>query len=270
MVKIRTATTYVSKALVSVGLVVGFGITAQAQSATDAEIQYSNTLQQISNVELNIAHKEAYLASQKAEIASLEEQLARVDALTASVNPMIAKMAAAISSEIEKDVPFNAEERFNRLGDFQDAVNDPAALPLDKWRKALTIYQAEVDYGQTFSSYTGNHPIADKQGTRMAACTEDAMSGACALTRDQQKLIEAGATVADLASDLEDGNYLRFGRLALIYAQADGSDVYQYDAASKAWTEVKGGRALDLVQYVKMARGEAAVNVVTAPVYVTQ
>ncbi len=270
MVNIHTATTYMSKALVSVSLVVGLGISAQAQSASEAEVQYSSILQQISNVELNIAHKEAYIASQKAEIESLKAQLAGVDKLTASVNPMISKMAAAISNEIEKDVPFNAEERFNRLGDFQDVVNDKEALPLEKMRKALNIYQAEVDYGQTFASYAGNHPVADRQGTRLAACLEDSASGACALTRDQQKLIAAGVTVNEFAGDLEDGNYLRFGRLALIYAQADGSDVYQYDPTSKAWAEVKGGRALDLVQYVKMARGEAAVNVVTAPVYMAE
>ena len=131
MVNFNTATTYVSKALVTTSLVMGLAVTAQAQTATDAEAQYSSILQQISDVELNIAHKQAYIASQQAEIKSLEAQLARVDALTASVNPMIDKMAAAIGNEIEKDVPFNAEERYNRLGDFQESVDSKEALPLE-------------------------------------------------------------------------------------------------------------------------------------------
>jgi len=141
-------------------------------------------------------------------------------------------------------------------------------------RRALTIYEAEVNYGQTFSSYEGDHPVAEKQGTRRAACQDRLLSGACALPQELIKLVEDdGATAEDLSgaiSELKDGNFLRFGRLALIYAQADGSDVYQYNSVSKAWEEVSGGRALDLVQYVKMARGEAAVNVVTAPIYVAK
>ncbi len=266
MVKSHTALTYVRRALCGVALIPMLAIGAAAQDASAAEAQYAALLKQISDMKISIAHKEAVIATQQGQIKDLQGQIDRVDEVTASVGPMIDKMAAAISDEIEKDIPFASEERYERLGKFQDTIADPEARPGDKMRRALNIYQAEVNYGQTFAYYMDNHPVPEKQGSRLAACLEDQDSGACALTQELRKKLDNGATIEGLKSELKDGNYLRYGRLALIYAQADGSDVYAYDAASKVWEPVTGGRALDYVRAVKMARGEAAVDVVTAPV----
>lgn len=269
MVNFRTANLYVAKTLCVGALLLGTGMSANAQ-ASDAEAKYSALLQQIQNLKMSIAHKEATVATQQERIKSLNAQLSEVDKVKDSVGPMVDKMYAAIDAEIQKDIPFNAEERFERLGDFRDKKDDKQVTPMEKMRRALNIYEAEVIYGQTFASYPGNHPIAEMQGKRYEACLSDQNSADCALTKDLTKKIEAGATIKDLKRDLEDGDYLRYGRLALVYAQAGGSQVYKFDAASKSWEEVTGGQALDFLQAIKMAKGEAAINVVKVPVLIAE
>jgi len=98
VVNIHTAMTYVSKTLCMkticiTGLIGSLSVTAQAQTPSKAEIEFSSVLEQITNTEISIAHKQAYIATQKAEIESLTKQLADVGDVTASINPMIDKMA---------------------------------------------------------------------------------------------------------------------------------------------------------------------------------
>lgn len=265
MVNFRTANVFVSKTLCTFALAFGSVGIANAQ-ASDAEAKYSALLQQISNMKLSIAHKEATIASQQGKIDSLKAQIGQVDSVKASIGPMIDKMYSAIDAEVQKDIPFNAVERFYRLGEFNEKKDDAAVLPMEKMRRALNMYETEVIYGQTFASYPGDHPLEAMKGSRYQACIADQESVECALTKDLRKKLLAGATIEGLKSDLQDGDYLRYGRLALVYAQAGGSQIYKYETATKSWEEVTGGTALDFLQAVKMAKGEAAVNVVKVPI----
>ncbi len=270
MVNFRTVHKNALRAVCSAALILGTASGAMAQAADEAGDKYAALLKQISDIKIEIAHKQAVVKTQDGQIESLRDQLKNADGIMASIGPMVDKMTAAIESEVDKDIPFNGYERFERLGLLQDTVADAEALPGEKFRRALNMYEAEVIYGQTFASYPGENPFEDRRGKRYAACLEDQESAVCALTNDHKAKIRKGATIEGLKGDLQDGDYLRYGRLALIYAEADSSQVLQYNPTTKAWDEVGGSRALDFLQAVKMAKGEAAVNVVRAPVYIAE
>ena len=264
----HTAFVFARKSLAILAITACGASLSWAQSTDDAAAEtYATLLQQIADLETSIAHQEVYLGTQEAEIASLQEQIERVPALIESVGPMLDKMKAAIGNEIEADLPFNAAVRFDRLAALDEVIADKDARPGDKMRRALSIYDAEASYGQTIQAYAGDHPLQERVGSRLASCEQDALSEACGLSKAQRELIESGATISDIASELKDGDYLRYGRLALAYMQTDGSEVYRYDAASKSWTEMTGSRALDVRRAMKMAKGEAAPTVVQAPIY---
>lgn len=256
-----------TKAGLCAALMVGTASIAFAQSNDDAKAaEYAALLQRIADLELTIAHKEVYIGTQKNEIESLRKQISEVEEITSSIDPMMEKMRVAISGEIDADLPFNQVERFERLNRFQELLAEKDALPGDKWRQALRIYEAEVNYGQAVAAYAGEHPIADKRGARFAACEADIASTVCALTKDQKERLEAGETLEQMQRELQDGYYLRFGRVALAYQTADASEVYRYNAETKAWDALTGGRAIEMRRAVKMARGEAAQDVMSVPV----
>jgi len=249
---------------VALSLTLGVGLGANAQNADASAEQYASVLKQIADVKLSIAQKEVFIGTQSKRIASLQSQIAGVDATKATVDPMLAKMATAIEGEINSDLPFKATERFNRLDDFREALADKEATPGEKMRKALNLYDIEVSYGNSVSAYPGDNPKAP--GTRFAACEADAQSSSCGLSDDQIKKMEAGATVSDLKSSLQDGSYLHFGRLSLIYVQHDSSEAWQYNKESKDWAELKGADVLNARRSVRIAKGESAPGVVTAPI----
>ena len=267
MVRTNTALTYVRRTAAVLALSSCMAAIGLAQTSGDvASDTYADLLQRIADTKTNIAHQQVYIGTQEAEIASLQNQIESVPAVMESIGPMLVKMGAAIGNEIESDLPFNAVERYDRLASFTEILEDKEARTADKWRRALGIYNAEVSYGQTIQAYAGNHPIKEKAGSRIAACEADDATLICGLSKDQREKVEDGATISDLAAELKDGHYLRYGRLSLAYMQADESDVYRFDAATKAWVEVTGSKALDVRRAMKMARGEAAPTVVQAPI----
>lgn len=268
MVRTTCAKSYVGRSVAIATLLACSFSVASAQSSGDAAAEeYAALLQQISDLEVSVAHQEVYVGTQEKRISALQSQIDEVPALINAIDPMLDKIKVAVGREIALDLPFDLETRNNRLGAFEEILEEKEARPADKMRRALTILDAEVSYGQSVQAYAGNHPIKEKVGSRLEACEQDAASAACNLSKDQKKKLEDGASIADIAVELKDGYYLRYGRLALAYMQADEADILRYDEESKAWVAMSGGKALDIRRAMKMARGESAPTVVQAPIY---
>jgi len=64
-------------------------------------------------------------------------------------------------------------------------------------------------------------------------------------------------------------NFLRFGRVSLVYMTKDESEVGRYNLDTKSWDIVSGADALALRKAIRISRGEAAPDVVFAPVAVS-
>lgn len=239
---------------------------AMAQ-ASGAEAEYAKVLQSIENAQLNIAQREAFIGTQESKIASLRKQIADSAAIIATVEPMLSKMVVAIEGEMEKDIPFLPGPRFERLSKLKADIADPERSPGEKMRSALLIYDIEVGYGQSLEAYGGQNPLTP--GTRYAACEADLASRGCALEENLTDQLAAGATLRDLRDFIYDGSYLRYGRLALAYQEFDGSITLRYDPSTKEWVKLDSGKALEVERGMRTARGEAAPNVVNAPVYMS-
>jgi hypothetical protein len=234
---------------------------------------YKSILQEISDLKLSTAQKEIYLKTQNEKISNLQDQIEGIPATTVTVGPLLDKMAAAIESEIYSDYPFKIEERLIRLDKFRETIADPEATPGQKMRQALNIYDIEVSYGNSVASYAGNNPV--KPGVRYAACQEDQESRGCGLTDDHKKKMGYvngkptgnGASIQDLKSELMDGAYLHYGRLSFVYLEFDSSEAWRYDLDGKNWVELSGSDVLDVRRAVRIARGQSAPGVLSAPVH---
>lgn len=256
----------------------GYASLASAQTSDAKVDQYVSVLNRIADQKLAIAQKEAYVANQKNQIASLRAQIKNVGATKKTVAPMLSKMVAAIDAEMNSDLPFKEAERFNRLADVQDTVGDATASVGEKMRKVLNLYDAELGYGNSVSAYAGDHP--NNPGTRLAACLENELSSDCGLSSDVLKTmgykdgvrISDGPAVSELSKSIEyenafkDGSYLHYGRLAFIYVQHDSSEAWRYEKDTKEWKQLSGADVLNARRSVRIAKGESAPGVITAPI----
>ncbi|MBC6411533.1 MAG: DUF3450 domain-containing protein [Hyphomonadaceae bacterium] len=188
--------------------------------------EYRAVLQQKDNVGLYVAQREIYLQSQEAEIASLNRQLGTVEQIKQGMIPMMLRMTAEIEDSIRSDVPFLLDERLARVERVKQVLSDPAVSPAEQYRQVLNAFKVEVSYGQGLDSYEGAHPT------------------------------RPGNVV----------NFVRFGRVAFVYMTKDESEIARYNMDTGEWDRLTGNKAIDMRQAIRIANGEAAPRVVTAPV----
>ena len=194
--------------------------------ADTAVREYRAVLQQKDNIALFVAQQDIFLQSQKSEIASLRRQLGTVEQIKQGMSPMMLKMAAEIEDAIKSDMPFNLAERLARVDRMKATLSNPEVSPAEQYRQVLNAFKIEVSYGQGIDSYEGMHPT--KPGNIV--------------------------------------NFLRFGRVALVYMTKDESEVGRYNIETGSWDALTGADKLALRQAVRISRGEAAPEVVYAPV----
>ena len=197
--------------------------------ADTAVREFRAVLQQKDNIALFVAQQDIFLQSQKSEIASLRRQLGTVEQIKQGMSPMMLKMAAEIEDAIKDDMPFNLAERLARVERMKQTLADPDVSPAEQYRQVLNAFKIEVSYGQGIDSYEGMHP--NKPGNVV--------------------------------------NFLRFGRVSLVYMTKDESEVGRYNIDTKQWEDVSGADALALRKAIRISKGEAAPDVVFAPVSVS-
>lgn len=240
--------------------------TALAQNSTANEAAYAALLQEIANLQMIVDRDEVYLATQEAEIDHLRAQIAEVPTTIAAIGPMVDKMTSAMETEIAQDIPFKQGERYTRLDSLKETIADAAASPGEKMRKALALYAIEIGYGQSLEAYDADG--FENAGARRKACLEDIESASCALTSDLEKKLDEGATIENLAQQIFDGTYLRYGRMSLAY-MATGSDAaYRYNMETQTWDKLPTSRALEVRRGIRIAKGESAPGVLSAPVVI--
>jgi hypothetical protein len=197
--------------------------------ADTAVREYRAVLQQKDNIALFVAQQDIFLQSQKSEIDSLRRQLGTVEQIKQGMSPMMLKMAAEIEDAIKADMPFNLTERLARVERMKNTLADPDVSPAEQYRQVLNAFKIEVSYGQGIDSYEGMHPT------------------------------KPGNVV----------NFLRFGRVSLVYMTKDESEVGRYNIDTQSWDVVTGADALALRKAIRISKGEAAPDVVFAPVMVS-
>jgi len=304
VVNYHTAHCRLKRLLIGSFLSVGLAGVASAQNDDTQLANFSALLKKKAALEVNIAHMELELQTQAQTIEKLEAEIVSMESASASVPALVENMINSYAEEFEKDPPFNASERFERLAKLQEQLEDGSSTPQSMLSRAIGMYEAEVNYGMTVEQYPGDHPMApreDDSGSvvddghrtaawRVKACTQSLKNPDCNVTNEMSEAIRErtgkSLDLLDEADEIEaaklkqllqsfvddrkllDGNYLRVGRLALVYADVDGQEVWIYDVKGKRGLNDSATEQIDLFRAVKMAKGEAAVDVMAIPVVV--
>lgn len=256
-------------ACLGVALSPGFAGTAIAQDQSgDAAAEYAALLDEITTRRENLAVREFYIQQQQEQIDSMAAQIEAATEADASEEllPLVREMVAEIEKVMVSDLPFRVERRFALLDDLRDDLQADDVLVSDVYRRAMEIYGIEAAYGLQVGSYTGLNPIAERQGNRYQACLADQTSPVCDLSKEQNQAIASGAEIEDLRDQLYDGNYIHFGRMALLYLERDSSEGYRYNQETSSWDRLSNSELLGLRQNVRIARGESAIGTMTTPI----
>jgi hypothetical protein len=165
------------------------------------------------------------LDGQIEEIGILQQSIADVATVERQILPLMSRMIDGLEQFIGFDVPFLMDERQERIANLRDLLPRADVTVAEKSRRVLEAYQIENDYGRTIEAYRG-------------------------------KLFLGTATF--------DADFLRVGRVALMYRVVGSEDVGFWDHKDKRWVPLAGGRWRRYVgQGLKVARQEVAPELIS-------
>jgi hypothetical protein len=188
--------------------------------------KYRTALKQIDAIDLYNGQMRNLIASQEAEIASISEQLDRVENVGRSVTPLMMRMIDAIDQFVELDIPFLIEERRDRVAELRDIMNRANVSTAGKFRQIMEAYQIENEYGRTIEAYRSTLALEGRE-TRV--------------------------------------DFLRFGRIALVYQSLDETQAGVWDQESRSWKPLDRSHRSAIRAGLRIARKQTAPDLITLP-----
>ena len=172
-------------------------------------------------------HLERMVQAQSQTIAMLDTELEEVQVTHRGIIPLMARMLETLEQFVELDIPFLLDERQARVRQLQDLLDRPEASVAEKYRRIMEAYQVETDYGRSIESYRG--------------------------------------TLHDHGSE-RTVDFLRVGRIALLYRSLDGSQAGAWNPATQTWEALSTDYLAPLKQGFRVAKKQAAPELLMIPV----
>lgn len=193
--------------------------------------QYKVVNKQIEGLKVYNAQQELQIADQEKNLALLEESIANAATMERDIAPLVVSMIDALGQFVELDLPFNLEERRERVAKLQDNLGRSNLSSAEKFRQVLETYKIELDYGNNIEAYT--------------------------------------QTVAIDGAE-QDVNIFRVGRIALMYQTKDQSQSAVWNTASASWEALSSDWNSDISEGIKIAKKQSPINIMNIPVAAPQ
>jgi septal ring factor EnvC (AmiA/AmiB activator) len=192
----------------------------------DAASRYAQAVADTESLEKYNAQLDKQVKSQNEEMNSIERQLLDIETTNREVQPLMQQMVNTLQKFVALDVPFLLDERTKRVQNLQDIMARADVTISEKYRLILEAYQIELEYGRTLEAYEGR--VGEGDAT---------------------KIVE----------------FVRLGRISLMYQTLDGKETGYWDANAKQWV-VDNDYAHAVAEARRVAKKDGAPDLLTVPV----
>jgi len=189
--------------------------------------EYRRALQETESLRLYNQQLADVVASQKGEIDALEVQIRDIDNVERKIGPLMARMIDVLDRFVALDVPFLPKERTKRMTDLRDLMKRSDVSLSEKYRRLMEAYQVENEYGRTIEAYKGS--------------------------------LDAGGANRTV-------EFLRVGRVALLYQTVDLEESGRWDPRSKEWVVLGDEYRRPIRDGLRMANKQTAPDLIKIPV----
>ena len=189
--------------------------------------QFRTINKEVEGLDVYNGQLENQIQSQFDEMAQLNLDIDQVSVIERQITPLMIRMIDGLEQFVALDVPFLPEERAERIAGLKEMMDKADVAVSEKFRRVLEAYQVEVGYGRTIEAYSG---------------------------------------ILSLDGQERDVDFLRIGRVALMYITRDGSLLGRWDNGSNAWQELDPEFRMHITKGLRMAKKQLAPDLLTMPI----
>lgn len=202
-------------------------IDAVSQQTSELLNEYREVQKQIETLRIYNAQIERLVNAQNREITSLNRQIDSVTVIDRQISPLMLRMIDSLGEFIKLDVPFLPQEREDRIEQLRTMMDRADVANSEKFRRLLEAFQIENEYGRTIEAYRGQLPTA------------------------------SGSREVD---------YLRVGRVILLYQTLDRTETGMWNPTNKNWVALPDTYRSPVRQGLRMARKQVAPDLLRLPI----
>jgi len=198
------------------------------EGAQERLIQYRSLLKQFEGLQAYNEQLSTQVTGQLNLIARFDASISQVALIERQMAPLVEKMAASLQDFIALDLPFDFEERQERMAYIQDNLAAADIDVAEKFRQVIEAYQIENTYGRKIDTY--------------------------------QDIVTLNGTEQDV-------NVLRVGRIAMVCQTKDATTSARWDNDKKAWDVLDNVIYRNAIRNgIKMAKKQASIDILTLPI----
>ena len=168
------------------------------------------------------------LDNQQSEMQALRDSIANVALIERQIVPLMTRMVDSLEGFIELDTPFLMKERRGRIARLHEVMERSDVTAAEKLRLVIEGYQIENDYGRTIEAYKGSTMINGNE---------------------------------------REVDFLRVGRVALMYQTVGGANTGAWDKEAGAWVDLPPETYQKAAKEgLRIARKQVAPDLLVVPV----
>jgi hypothetical protein len=199
-----------------------------ADETRDLLSDYKTVTKQVDGLKVYNTRLQRQIDNQMARIGEIDESIDQVTIISRQMTPLILRMIDGLEKFVELDVPFHLQERQQRIEFLRANLDRSDVSVAEKFRQVLEAYKIENEYGRKIDAYKGN--------------------------------VEVDGVERDV-------NFLRVGRIALLYQTTDTEVSGAWDQSTRSWVSLDRGEYRNaIMKGLRIARKEASIDLMNMPV----
>ena len=199
-----------------------------ADETRDLLEDYKTVMKQIDGLRVYNARLERQIGNQERRIGEIDESIDQVTVIQRQMTPLVIRMIDGLEQFVEMDIPFNLDERRERIEFLRTNVDRSDLTVAEKFRQVLEAYNIELQYGRGFEAYSDT---------------------------------------IDLGNGIRDVDFLRIGRIALVYQTTDGSEAGVWNNETRDWEPLSASEYGNAIRKgVRIAKKQATIELLNMPV----
>lgn len=192
---------------------------------------YLAELKLLSGLDMYNAMLEKQLRDQQQEMLVLNNSISGATVIERQIVPLLVRMVDALESFVSLDIPFLKDERNKRVEHLRFLLEQADLTTSEKSRRVFEAYQIENEFGYTIETYKGRVALSD----------------------DNQLAVE----------------FLRIGRVALLFRDMSGNTVGHWNKETASWQVLTDSQyKRHIAKGLKVAKEEIAPELITIPLLV--